>query len=99
MPALKLTAKGVKCTLVATPDQIAGFHVPDGSSPVPFAIDAGGRIITGTFNAKSLRRAVAAVTATPGIGHVIVQDSLTKDNMLEGAGISVPLPKSSSAEG
>jgi hypothetical protein len=39
MPALKLTAKGVKCTLVATPDQIAGFHVPDGSSPVPFAID------------------------------------------------------------
>jgi hypothetical protein len=97
MLILKLTAKSLKCTLVVPSDQIAGVDVPNGSPPVPFTITADGRTITGQFNAKSLRRAVAAVAATPGIGSVIIQGNLNRANELENAGISVPQPKITAA--
>ena len=93
MPPLKLTVKSLKCTVVLTPDQIAGFDVPNGSGPVPFMIAIGGRRIAGTFNTRSLRRAVAAVATTPGIANIIIQGTLTDTNTLEGAGISAPPPK------
>ncbi len=91
---VKLTAKALKTTIVITADQIAGFNVPNGSPPVPFVIEVGGRSVTGTFNAKSLRKAIAAAAATPE-AKVIVQGTLTAGNVLMDAGISVPPPKAS----
>ena len=89
MPILKLIARSVKCTIVTTSEQIAGFDASPGLGPVPFVVNVDGRTIIGRFNPRSLRRAIAAA-ATPGISNIIIQGTLTEDDVLEDAGISVP---------
>ena len=88
---LRLTARSIKCTFIVTPDQLAGFAVPNGSGSVPFVIEIGHRRVSGQFNPKTLRKAIAL--AAQGIGKAVaIQGNLTETNTLEGAGISVPTP-------
>ncbi len=87
---INLTAKSIKTTIVITADQIALYTVPNGSPPIPFSIAVGGRTITGVFNAKSLRKSIAAIAGTPEEAKVIVTGLLNSDNVLQDAGIAVP---------
>jgi len=87
---LKLSAKAVKTTLVVDPAGLFGAQVAEGSSRVPFEIAAGGRVVRGEFNGKSLRRAIAAAEA--GDCAVIIQGKLETGDVLAEAGISA-MPK------
>jgi hypothetical protein len=90
MSALKLTAKAIKATLVVSPDQLAEFTAPAGNAPVPFVIQVGEHRVTGTFNAKSLRRACAM--AAEGIGKAVIVQGTLEGDTLDAAGISVSVP-------
>jgi hypothetical protein len=81
-----LTAKSLKTTVVIEPEQLLNFLVPVGVKSIPFAIVVGGRNVTGQFNAKSLRRAIAA--AQTGPVKIIVQGVLQEGDVLADAGVS-----------
>jgi hypothetical protein len=85
---LKLTARSLKITLVVPAAQLAGVVVPNGQPQIAFAVDVSGRTVSGQFNAKTLRRVVAAI-AEHGLENVavIVQGSLVGER-IESAGIT-----------
>jgi hypothetical protein len=83
---LQLAARSLKVTLVVDADAIAGAKIPDGVGKVPFRALVAGRTITGSLNAKSVRRVVK--TLDEGDCAVIVQGRLMAGDVLEGAGIS-----------
>jgi hypothetical protein len=91
---MRLTAKSLKVTAVLDVDQVAALEPPMGSKTAPFEITVEGRTVTGTFNAKSVRKAVAAANAGDVV--VIVQGKLVGD-ILEEAGI-VAQPKAPKAK-
>jgi hypothetical protein len=74
--ALPLSAKSIKVVLAIDPQLLLGVNVANGVAQVPFVVAVAGRHIKGKFNAKTLRRAVAVVTASGGedVG-VIIQGS------------------------
>ena len=87
---LQLAAKSLKVTVVLTPAQLAGLDVPSGPH-LRFAITVDGRRVTGQFNAKTLRRAVATIAEHgPENVAVIVQGTLVGDR-IEAAGISAQI--------
>jgi hypothetical protein len=88
---LKLSAKAIKTTLVIDPAGLLAATLPPAVARIPFAISVGSRTIRGELNAKSLRRAIAALEA--GECAVIVQGKLESDDVLTDAGISA-MPKS-----
>lgn len=85
---LPLSAKSLKCTVVLDPAQLVGIMVPNGTSRVPFAINIGSRAITGEFNAKSLRRAVAAIAEHGADAIAVVVQGKLAGNQIEEAGIA-----------
>lgn len=93
---LRLSAKSIKATVVLDPAQLAGLVVPNGQPRVGFVIDVAGRAITGEFNAKSLRRAVAAVTEHGAEAVAVIAQGKLVGDALEEAGI-VAQPKAPKA--
>jgi hypothetical protein len=87
--ALPLSAKSIKVVLAIDPQQLLGVSVTNGVAQVPFVVAVAGRHIKGKLNAKTLRRAVAVVTASGGedVG-VMIQGRLVVGEQLEDAGIS-----------
>jgi len=83
---LKLSARSLKTTLVVDQAALIGARVPDGEPRVPFEVTVGNRKVIGEFNAKSLRRAIAAAEA--GDVAVIVQGKREAADVLADAGIS-----------
>jgi hypothetical protein len=83
---LQLAARSLKVILVIDPEPLAGRSIPDGLSKLPFSILTAGRTITGTLNAKSVRRVGKALAA--GEHAVVVQGRLMSGDVLEDAGIS-----------
>jgi hypothetical protein len=79
----------MKVTLAVDPALLLGIAIADGVPQVPFVVAVAGRHIKGLLNAKTLRRAVAMVTATGGEGvAVIIQGRLGPDEQLIDAGIA-----------
>lgn len=79
----------MKATAVVDGVDLVGFQVPNGSPPVEFTINAQGRKVTGRFNAKSLRKAIAAVTELGVEGVAVVVQGRLASGVLEEAGISI----------
>jgi hypothetical protein len=85
---MKLTARAVKATLVISPDELVGI-IAEGQKRIPFTIDVDGRRITGEFNGKSVRKAIATCAAGEAAA-VVIQGTLRPDGRLENAGITAP---------
>jgi hypothetical protein len=84
---LDLSAKTVKVTVVIPPDQLFGVVVPNGASKVDFRVSVGDRRLTGSFNAKSLRRAAAAAAEHGPEGCACVVQGKLVGEVVEEAGI------------
>jgi len=86
---LRATAKGLKATVVLDPAPLSGLTVPAGTKQVEFEISVAGRTVRGAFNAKSLRRCVAAI-AEHGAENVaiVAQGSATSSTRPGSAGSS-----------
>ena len=93
---LRLSAKSLKATVVLDTSQLAGIEVPNSQPHVAFVIDIGGRMITGEFNARSLRRAVAAIAKHDTGGVAVIAQGWLVGSAFEDAGI-VAQPKTPKA--
>ena len=75
-------------TVVLDAAQLAGLEVPPGAAPQRFCVTVGNRRLTGQFNAKSLRKAVATIAEHgPENVAVILQGKLEAGDVLAEAGI------------
>ena len=83
-----LSAKSIKATIALNPAETAAIKVPDGVPRIPFVVNVAGRSISCVLNAKSLRKAVAAVAADPDGYAVVLQGRLDPHDVLDDAGIS-----------
>jgi sRNA-binding protein len=91
-----LQAKSIKATVLLDASDISRLRVLEGTSKVALRVNVGNRAITADLNARSVRRAVAAIQAAGEAGaSVILQGRLEGDVLLE-AGI-VAQPKTSKA--
>jgi hypothetical protein len=84
-----LNARALKCTVVLEPAEVAQLVAPDGKPRVVVAIRLPDRRVSAELNAKSARKAVAAVAehGPDGVA-VIIQGKLMGDTISE-AGIVV----------
>jgi len=91
MPQNTVNAKSLKVTLVLLPQEILSLSAPDGQPRCIIRVNvAGARSVVADLNAKSVRKAIAAIReAGPDNVAVILQGKLgSKDEMLE-AGLAV----------
>ena len=87
-----LTAKSLKATLVLSPIEVAALAAPDGKPRCIVRVNVAGRTVTADLNAKSVRKAIAAICAAgPDNVAVILQGKLNADNTLAEAGLTVQL--------
>jgi len=91
---MQTTAKSIKVTLVLDPTPLAGVEVPAGKPRFGITVAAGGRTLHADLNAKSARRAIAAITTHGGPVAVtcILTGRLEAGDMIAEAGIVV-VPK------
>jgi hypothetical protein len=86
---LRLKARALKVTLVLDPAAIAGFTVPNGVARVEFVVAVDGRKVTGSFSAKSVRKAVAAIAEHgPEAIALVLQGKLATGDVIEECGIA-----------
>ena len=88
-----LSARSLKATIVLTPNEVAALSVPNGKPRCLVNVTvAGARTIVADLNAKSLRKAIAAICAAgPDNVVCILQGKLAGNNTLEEAGLAVQL--------
>jgi hypothetical protein len=96
MPQPILNARGIKCTVVLDPTEVAQIVAPDGKPRTVIAIRLPDRRLSADLNAKSVRKAVATISdhGPDGVS-VIIQGKLVGDAITE-AGI-VTQPKAEAA--
>jgi len=83
------SARSIKATLVLDPEQLVAFVPPTGDR-VQIPIEAGGRRLSVSLKAKSLRKAIATATELGADNvAVILQGKLEQNNTLADAGLSV----------
>jgi hypothetical protein len=83
-----LEAKSLKATIVLDPTAIARITVPNGQPKFALQIRVGGRIYTADLNAKSLRRAIAAIGEAGPDGVAIVLQGKLVGDVIQEAGIA-----------
>jgi hypothetical protein len=94
MQPVKLSTKSLKVSAVIDAAALARIVVPDGSGPVPFALDVGGVAFTGTFKPKTLRKAIK--TAAEGAATIaMISGKLVNCTTIAEAGVSLPAPPAS----
>jgi hypothetical protein len=86
---VRLVARVAKAAIVVEPASLVGLEVPVGTGHVPFALRVGGRVVRGQFNAKTLRRAVAALDGGAA-ATVVVQGKLAGDRLEEAGIVATP---------
>jgi hypothetical protein len=96
MPQPILNARGIKCTVVLDPTEVAQIVAPDGKPRTVIAIRLPDRRLSADLNAKSVRKAVATISdhGPDGVS-VFIQGKLVGDAITE-AGI-VTQPKAEAA--
>jgi ribosomal protein S3 len=84
MPTHVLSARALKCTVVLDPAEVAELEAPDGQPRVAIDIRLPDRRVSAELNAKSVRRAIAAISehGPDGVA-VIVQGKLVGDAITE----------------
>jgi hypothetical protein len=88
----KLNSKSIKATLVLAPNEILALSAPDGKPRCIVKITVAGRTIVADLNAKSVRKAIAAIRQNgPEACAVVLQGKLQPDNSLTEAGLNVQL--------
>jgi hypothetical protein len=100
-PELRLTAKAIKTTLVLAPEELltAARSLPEGQR-VPVRIDAAGRRLTASLNAKSVRKVLATIKESGPDGvAVILQGKLVGDAIEEAGLVAQPRVKPAVVEG
>jgi hypothetical protein len=91
MPQPILNARALKCTIVLDPAEVAQIAAPDGKPRVVIDIRLPDRRISADLNAKSVRKALAAISEHgPDSVAVIIQGKLVGDTIAE-AGIVAQL--------
>lgn len=88
MPAVN--ARSLKCTVVLDPAEVAAIPVKDGLPRVLLRIRLPDRTVTADLNAKSVRRAQAAVREYGADGvAAIIQGKLVAGDVMQEAGLAV----------
>jgi hypothetical protein len=85
---MRLIAKALKVTAVIDAEELAAIDPPVGAKTVPFEIAVDGQIVSGSFNAKSARRAISA--AKDGDHVIVVQGKLIGNTLAEAGIIAQP---------
>jgi hypothetical protein len=89
-PPNTLNAKSIKATLVLAPAEVLSLSAPDGKPRCVVHINVASRTITADLNAKSVRKAIAAIRESgPENVACILQGKLAADNTLAEAGLTV----------
>jgi hypothetical protein len=98
MPQPILNARGLKCTVVLDPAEVAQLTAPDGRPRVVLAIRLPDRRVTADLNAKSVRKAVATISehGPDGVA-VIIQGKLVGDAITEAGIVAQPKAKPQAA--
>ncbi len=93
-----LTARSLKVTLVLAANEVMALSAPDGQPRCIVRVNVSGRTLTADLNAKSVRKAIAAIHAA-GEANVacILQGKLAVDDTLTEAGLSIQLKTKSEA--
>jgi len=98
MPQQVLNARSLKCTVVLDPAEVAQLVASDGKPRVVVAIRLPDRRLTADLNAKSVRKAVAAVAEHGADGvAVIIQGKLAGDSITEAGIVAQPRVRSQAA--
>jgi hypothetical protein len=86
-----LNARALKCTVVLDPAEVAELVAPDGKPRVVVAIRLPDRRVSADLNAKSVRKAVAAIAehGPDGVA-VIIQGKLVGDAIAEAGIVAQP---------
>ncbi len=87
-----LSAKSLKATLVLAPNEVIALAAPDGTPRCIVRVNVAGRTVVADLNAKSVRKAVAAIRAAgPDNVACILQGKLDANDQLAEAGLSIQL--------
>jgi hypothetical protein len=91
MPQPVLNARALKCTIVLDPSEVAQIVAPDGKPRTVIAIRLPDRRVSADLNAKSVRKAVAAISeyGPDGVA-VIIQGKLVSDAITEAGIVAQP---------
>ena len=86
-----LNARALKCTIVLDPAEVAQLVAPDGKPRTVIAIRLPDRRVSADLNAKSVRKAVAAISehGPDGVA-VIIQGKLVGDTIAEAGIVAQP---------
>ena len=86
MPQPVLNTRALKCTIVLDPAKVAQIVAPDGKPRTVIAIRLPDRRVSADLNAKSVRKALAAISEYgPDGAAVAIQGKLTGDAITEAA--------------
>jgi ribosomal protein S3 len=93
-----LNARALKCTVVLDPSEVAQLVASDGKPRVVLAIRLPDRRVSVDLNAKSVRKAVAAIAehGLDGVA-VIIQGKLVCDTIAEAGIVAQPKVKPQTA--
>jgi hypothetical protein len=91
MPQPVLNARAIKCTIVLDPAEVAQIVASDGKPRTVIAIRLPDRRVSADLNAKSVRKAVAAIGehGPDGVA-VIIQGKLVGDLITEAGIVAQP---------
>ena len=91
MPQPVLNARALKCTIVLDPAEVAQIVAPDGKPRTVIAIRLPDRRVSADLNAKSVRKALAAISeyGPDGVA-VVIQGKLTGDAITEAGIVAQP---------
>ena len=91
MPQPVLNARALKCTIVLDPTELAQIVATDGKPRTVIAIRLPDRRVSADLNAKSVRKAVAAIGehGPDGVA-VIIQGKLVGDTIAEAGIVAQP---------
>jgi len=98
MPQPVLNARALKCTVVLDPAEVAQIVASDGKPRTVIAIRLPDRRVSADLNAKSVRKAIAAIGehGPDGVA-VIIQGKLVGDTITEAGIVAQPKVKPQAA--
>jgi hypothetical protein len=86
-----LNARALKCTVLLDPTEVAQLVAPDGKPRTVIAIRLPDRRVSADLNARSVRKAVAAISEHgPDSVAVIIQGKLVGDTIAEAGIVAQP---------
>jgi hypothetical protein len=85
-----LNTRALKCTVVLDPAEVAQLVASDGKPRVVVAIRLPDRRVSADLNAKSVRKAIAAIAEHGPDGVAVIQGKLVGDTISEAGIVAQP---------